>query len=100
MVDVNGMIGRTVQRVAGSPGFARVAPRVVPPVDRFLSRITGGRLVLSQALVPSLVLTTTGRRSGQPRAAPLACLPDDDGSFLVVGSNFGRQHHPAWTFNL
>ena len=50
--------------------------------------------------VPSLMLTTTGHRSGELRQAPLACLPDDDGTFLVVGSNFGRERHPAWTANL
>jgi len=45
------------------------------------------------------VLTTTGRKSGQPRKTPLATLPVD-GGFLVVGSNFGKEHHPAWTGNL
>ena len=29
----------------------------------------------------------------------MATLPTDDG-FLVVGSNFGKEHHPAWTGNL
>jgi deazaflavin-dependent oxidoreductase (nitroreductase family) len=55
--------------------------------------------LLSQALLPSLVLTTVGHRSGEPRTVPLATLPDDDG-FIVVGSNFGRPAHPAWTANL
>lgn len=92
-------MGKVVQRVAGSAGFAKVAPKIVPPLDRMISKLTGGRFVLSQGLLPSLVLTTTGRKSGQPRTAPLATLPVDDG-FLVVGSNFGREHHPAWTSNL
>jgi deazaflavin-dependent oxidoreductase (nitroreductase family) len=88
-----------VQRMAGSAAFAKVAPRIVPPTDRLLHRLSGGRFVLSRALLPSLVLTTTGARSGRPREAPLATLPVDDG-FLVVGSNFGREKHPAWTGNL
>jgi deazaflavin-dependent oxidoreductase (nitroreductase family) len=29
----------------------------------------------------------------------MATLPVDNG-FLVVGSNFGKEHHPAWTANL
>jgi len=99
-VDVQGPVGRVTQRVAGSPWFRRVAPTVVPPLDRVLSRVTGGRVVLSGSLVPSLVLETTGARSGQTRTTPLATLPDDDGSFYVVGSNFGRDRHPAWTANL
>ncbi len=59
-----------------------------------------GRVVLSGSLVPSLVLESTGARTGQRRTTPLACLPEEDGSFLVVGSNFGRERHPAWTANL
>lgn len=97
---VDGLWGTLVQRVAGSPGFARVAPRVVPPTDRLLHRLTGGRVLLSRALLPGLVLTTTGRKSGQPRESPLMCVPEEEGTWLVVGSNFGRDHHPAWTGNL
>jgi deazaflavin-dependent oxidoreductase (nitroreductase family) len=96
---IDSPIGRAVQRVAGSAAFAKVAPPVVPRLDRLLHKVTGGRVVLSDALVPSLVLTTTGATSGRPRPVPLACLPDGD-ALYVVGSNFGRENHPAWTGNL
>jgi deazaflavin-dependent oxidoreductase (nitroreductase family) len=86
--------------MASSRLFARVGPRIVPHVDRFVHRITGGRVVTSQLFVDSLVLTTVGRRSGQRREAPLACAREPSGAWLVVGSNFGREHHPAWTANL
>jgi len=99
-VDLGSPLGRATQWVAASSGFRAVGPKVVPPMDRLLSRLTGGRVVLSGSLVPSLVLETTGARTGQRRTTPLACLPEDDGSFLVVGSNFGRDSHPAWTANL
>ena len=99
-MDLGSPAGRVTQWVAASRGFRAVGPKVVPPVDRLLSRLTGGRVVLSGSLVPSLVLETTGAKSGQRRTTPLACLPEDDGSFLVVGSNFGRERHPAWTANL
>jgi deazaflavin-dependent oxidoreductase (nitroreductase family) len=99
-VKVNGAYGRVVQKVAGSPGFARVGPKVVPPVDRLLHRLTGGRVLLSRALLPGLVLTTTGRRSGQARTTPLMRVPEPEGTWVVVGSNFGQTHHPAWTGNL
>ncbi|MEV5709010.1 nitroreductase family deazaflavin-dependent oxidoreductase [Actinoallomurus sp. NPDC052274] len=94
------VISPPVQRMAGSAWFAKVGPKVVPPLDRALHRLSGGRLLLAQYIVPSLVLTATGHRSGLPRRTPLACLPEPDGSYLVVGSNFGREHHPAWTTNL
>jgi deazaflavin-dependent oxidoreductase (nitroreductase family) len=102
------MSGRTLQtvlkpvaqRLASAPWFARIGPRVVPPLDRALHRISGGRLLLPQLVLPSIVLTTTGSRTGLPRQTPLICLPEDDGSFVIVGSNFGREGHPAWTGNL
>lgn len=98
--DVQGPVGRAVQAVAGSRAFGPVARHVVPPLDRVLARATGGRFVVAALLVPSLVLTTTGARSGRSRTTPLATLPDDDGSWLVVGSGFGQPAHPAWTANL
>ncbi|HEU5028978.1 MAG TPA: nitroreductase/quinone reductase family protein [Spirillospora sp.] len=92
-------LGPVFQRISGARWFAKVGPKIVPRVDRALHRLTGGRAMLGQLLVPSLVLTTTGAVSGLRRQTPLACLPDGDG-WLVVGSNFGREKHPAWTGNL
>lgn len=100
LFDVQGPVGRATRKVATSPGFRKIAPSVVPPLDRILHKLTGGRVILSRALVPSMVLTTTGRKSGEPRDTPLACVPDDEGGWWVVGSNFGREAHPAWTGNL
>lgn len=93
-------VSRLVRKVATSRGFRKVAPQVVPPLDRAVHRLTKGRVSVSAAIVPSLMLTTIGRRSGQPRDTPLACLPEGDGTWYVVGSNFGRENHPAWTANL
>ncbi|MGK5551839.1 nitroreductase/quinone reductase family protein [Actinomadura kijaniata] len=92
--------GPLMARVSGARWFSRVGPKIVPPLDRALHRASGGRFLLGQALVPSLVLTTTGAVTGQQRTTPLACMPDEDGSWVVVGSNFGREKHPAWTGNL
>ena len=97
---VEGTVGRTVQKVAGSKRFAPVAKHVIPPLDRGLTRLTRGRFVLSSLLVPSLVLTHTGAKTGAERVTPLACMPDGDESWFVVGSNFGQEKHPAWTANL
>lgn len=97
---VDGTIGRATRTVAASPGFRKVAPKVIPPVDRVLHHLTGGRVALSRLMVPTLMLTTTGARSGLARESPLACVPDDAGGWWVVGSNFGQERHPAWTANL
>lgn len=90
---------RFARRLALNPAFRRVGRFVVPPVDRLLHRLSGGRVHLADAAVPTLVLTVPGRRSGQPRTTPLAYVPDGD-DYLVVGSNWGRADHPAWTANL
>lgn len=47
-----------------------------------------------------LMLTTTGARTGRRRETPLAAVPLAAGAVLVVGSNFARRNHPAWTANL
>lgn len=89
-----------MQKVSATRGFAKVAPTFVPALDRTVHRLTRGKVLLSARMLPGVVLTATGARSGRPRSTPLACMPQDDGTFLLVGSNWGRPGHPAWTANL
>lgn len=88
-----------VERVAGSEAFLRIAPKFVPRMDNFVHRVTGGRVMLSATYMPALRLTTIGRKSGLPRTVPLATIPHGD-TLIVIGSNYGREHHPAWSSNL
>lgn len=46
-----------------------------------------------------LLLTTTGRRSGEPRTMPLI-FGEDDGRYILVASKGGWDHHPVWYLNL
>jgi len=48
---------------------------------------------------PTLLLTTTGRRTGEHRTTPLI-FGRDDGDYLVVASVGGMPNHPAWYLNL
>ncbi|MBX0300364.1 nitroreductase family deazaflavin-dependent oxidoreductase [Cryobacterium sp. 1639] len=80
--------------------FRATAPALLPPAERFLERISRGRLQLSALLVPSLVLRSTGARSGLPRETRLMYTPDGDGRAIVAGTSFARARHPAWTYNL
>ncbi|GGS05111.1 hypothetical protein GCM10010252_49700 [Streptomyces aureoverticillatus] len=91
---------RMVRRVSATRAFARVAPHVVPAMDRAVHRLTRGRVLPSARMLPGVILTARGARSGLDRRTPLACVPEDSGSWLLVGSNFGRPGHPAWTANL
>ena len=48
---------------------------------------------------PVLLLTTTGRKSGEPRTAPVLYMRDGE-SLVVIGSNAGNERAPAWALNL
>lgn len=48
---------------------------------------------------PALLLTTTGRTSGEARTAPLIFARDGE-DYLIVASVGGMPKHPAWYLNL
>ena len=50
-------------------------------------------------LLPTLLLTTRGRKSGEPRALPLIYGADGD-SYIVIASKGGMPKHPLWYLNL
>jgi deazaflavin-dependent oxidoreductase (nitroreductase family) len=62
-------------------------------------RLTRGRLMNKVGDAPVLLLTTVGRRSGTQRTAPV-CFLDAGGLIVVIGSNAGNEHAPAWSLNL
>ena len=71
---------------------------VAPTIDKAVIPRTNGRLS-SGGIDRVGMVTTTGAKSGQPRAQPLA-LVDDGHGLLAIGSNYGRPNHPAWSANL
>jgi F420H(2)-dependent quinone reductase len=87
-------INSVLSRSLGATGL-RLAGRFNVPVYR----ISGGRLMAKVAQAPVLLLTTTGRRSGQRRTAPVCYLLDGE-RLVVIGSNAGNSHPPAWALNL
>lgn len=91
------VLGSLTRRIGHHRWFGAAA-RLLVPADRLVGRLTRGRVV-ALGLVPSLVLTTTGRRSGKPRSNPLLSVPDGD-AYVVIGSNWGQAHHPGWALNL
>jgi deazaflavin-dependent oxidoreductase (nitroreductase family) len=62
-------------------------------------RLTRGRVMGKVGQAPVLLLTSIGRRSGQPRTAPVLFLADGD-RVVVIGSNAGNERAPAWSHNL
>jgi F420H(2)-dependent quinone reductase len=64
-----------------------------------LYRLSGGRIGGKINEAPVLLLTTTGRKSGQARTAPVVYLADGP-NMVVIGSNAGHNRTPAWSLNL
>jgi deazaflavin-dependent oxidoreductase (nitroreductase family) len=64
-----------------------------------LYRLSGGRVGGRINEAPVLLLTTTGRKSGQQRTAPVVYLADGE-NLVVIGSNAGHGRTPAWSLNL
>jgi deazaflavin-dependent oxidoreductase (nitroreductase family) len=69
-------------------------------VHRTLLRLTGGRIGRELGGMPVLQLTTTGRRSGEPRSVMLTSPLRDGDAYVVVASRGGDDRHPAWFLNL
>jgi len=73
----------------------RLAGKINVPVYR----LSGGRLFGKIGTAPVLLLTTTGRRTGQQRTAPVVYMPDGE-RMIVIGYNAGHAKAPAWALNL
>ncbi|MEE1939103.1 nitroreductase family deazaflavin-dependent oxidoreductase [Streptomyces sp. TRM 70361] len=97
---VSALSWKLMVRLAPEPWFITVMRTAMVPADRFLLARTKGRFSVGGTTgAGTLLLTTTGRRTGQPRSTPLFYKPHGD-TFAVVASNFGRRNHPAWSTNL
>jgi deazaflavin-dependent oxidoreductase (nitroreductase family) len=66
-------------------------------VDRYVA--TDGKEGHDWQGTQTLILTTTGRKSGQTRQTPLIYGEQGD-NYLIVASNGGAEAHPDWYFNL
>jgi deazaflavin-dependent oxidoreductase (nitroreductase family) len=69
-------------------------------IHRSILKISGGRKGWEAGKMPVLKLTTTGRKSGEPRMVMLTSPLQEDGSMIIVASRGGDDQHPAWFVNL
>jgi deazaflavin-dependent oxidoreductase (nitroreductase family) len=93
-----GTVLRLLNRI-GTSRWAGPLMRAMVPVDATMQRHTAGRLSIGRAVgLHSLLLTTTGARTGRPRQVPLFHVPYA-GGFAVIDSNLGEAR-PAWSTNL
>jgi F420H(2)-dependent quinone reductase len=82
-----------------STGMGATALRWTGKLNVPLYRVSGGRIGSRVGRAPVLLLTTTGRKSGQKRTAPVVYLADGE-RMIVIGSNAGHSRVPAWSLNL
>jgi deazaflavin-dependent oxidoreductase (nitroreductase family) len=67
-------------------------------LDRAVIKLTNGHVSMSLVL-PEVLLTHTGAKTGIQRSTPLAYFTDA-GRVIVIASNYGGQRHPAWYHNV
>jgi deazaflavin-dependent oxidoreductase (nitroreductase family) len=67
---------------------------------RVLHAVSGGRAGWVAKGMPILELTTTGRKTGQPRSVMLAAPIHHGDTYVVVASAGGNDQPPAWFLNL
>jgi deazaflavin-dependent oxidoreductase (nitroreductase family) len=93
---------RRVMRQSGAvPPITWFYARALHRIDHAVYRLTSGRATFTSwvAGLPIVMLTTRGARSGRPRTSPVLGVPHA-GSMVVIASNYGQDHNPAWYHNL
>lgn len=72
----------------------------VTGLHKAVFEVSKGKLLNRGSGMPVLMLTTTGRKSGQPRTTMLTSPLQDGDTLMLVASKGGDDHHPAWFLNL
>lgn len=92
---------RLVQAFASTRPGAWLFAHTLRHLDDVVGRLSRGRTSAPQLLagLPVLDITTTGRKSGQPRSSHLIAVPIAD-TLALLGTNFGQPSTPAWVLNL
>jgi deazaflavin-dependent oxidoreductase (nitroreductase family) len=96
-----GPLHRLARRTAGTRPMAKIYGVIQQPLDQLVYRLSGGSTTATSWLagVEITMLTTTGAKTGMRRTLPVLGLPDGEDTILIA-SNFGRPHNPAWYYNL
>ncbi|MEY8014086.1 nitroreductase family deazaflavin-dependent oxidoreductase [Mycobacterium servetii] len=67
--------------------------------NAWIYRRSNGKLGGTFGNAPVALLTTTGRKTGEPRVSPLLYLREGD-RVVLVASKGGSDKHPLWYLNL
>ena len=94
-------VQKTLLKFTSSKLGARIASRVLHPIDKAILKLSKNRSSLTSILsgIPVVVLTTIGAKSGIPRTVPLlGVIKGED--VVLMASNWGQARHPSWYYNL
>ena len=97
----NGTGQRTSKHAAGSNPLAVWAIKhIASPLDRMVVRLGRGRIPPPTSLaVPTILLTTVGRRSGEERTTPLVYV-EDGSDYIVCNARPAGERRNPWVYNL
>lgn len=92
---------RTIKKMAASKPASAILARILRPLDLWFMKIIGGDRTLTQILtgLDVVCVETIGARTQQIRPVMLAAARQGQ-AWLLAGTNFGDQSHPAWYYNL
>ena len=92
---------RAVKAFASTRPGAWLFSKFLRHLDDLVQKLTRGRTSAPEVLagLPVVDVTTTGRKSAQPRTSHLISIPIDD-TLALIGTNFGQPTTPAWVLNL
>lgn len=93
---------RITERAGHGRAFAALARRLAP-LDALLFKHSRGRLTIlgpqGAGMPPTLLLTTTGRRTGKSHTTPVMYLTTDP-SLAITSESFGQARPASWPQNL
>jgi len=90
---------RAMRRMGHYRWFGFMFKHLGTPTDRALIRISRGRLSMGGSELPTMLLTTTGRKTGKERTVPLNYVRDGS-NVIAVCENFGLDTASSWPYNL
>ncbi len=68
-------------------------------IDPWLLRVSSGRASHTLGVIPIVLVTVRGARSGRERTVPLLYFTDGE-DVILMASSYGRAKLPAWYYNL
>ena len=95
------LLQRSARWFAATEPGSWLFARTLHHADRVVYRASGGRTTFAALMsgLPVVMLTSTGAKSGRETTVPLLGFEEGD-AVILIASNYGQAHHPAWLHNL